>query len=277
MISVRTNPIGLLAMNQFAAATRALNTSLERLATGKRINRASDDPAGAMAVTDLDGQRKSLRAKIDRMRYEATYVGARDGAQAGLSDLMARLNGYVVTAANTACQSREEREALQMEVDAILSAIDNAALTTTFNGQKLLGNEQAANLGVTLEKVVGPDGKEAEVRYTLADLRTGGKLNLLTGDLEKAQNMAKGVGQSVAQSRAMLGARANQIDAELQVAENEYINLTDAQSKIEDTDYAKEVSALMRAQVLQQAAAFAIRLAQNSPQNALSLLKPLDK
>jgi flagellin len=183
----------------------------------------------------------------------------------------------VVTAANTAGQSREEREALQMEVDAILSAIDNAALTTTFNGQKLLGNEQAANLGVTPEKVVGPDGKEAEVRYTLADLRTGGKLNLLTGDLEKAQNMAKGVGQSVAQSRAMLGARANQIDAELQVAENEYINLTDAQSKIEDTDYAKEVSALVRAQVLQQAAAFAIRLAQNSPQNALSLLKPLDK
>jgi flagellin len=277
MISVRTNPIGLLAMNQFAAATRALNTSLERLATGKRINRASDDPAGAMAVTDLDGQRKSLRAKIDRMRYEATYVGARDGAQAGLSDLMARLNGYVVTAANTAGQSREEREALQMEVDAILSAIDNAALTTTFNGQNLLGNEQAANLGFMLEKVVGPDGKEAEVRYTLADLRTGGKLNLLTGDLEKAQNMARGVGQSVAQSRAMLGARANQIDAELQVAENEYINLTDAQSKIEDTDYAKEVSALMRAQVLQHAAAFAIRLAQNSPQNALSLLKPLDK
>ena len=204
-------------------------------------------------------------------------MGARDGAKSVVSDYLQELNGYIVSAANTSGQTREEREALQVQVDKIIESIDFLALTSTFNNQALLAGDQAANLGVFTEPGTKPDGTPTTVRYSLADLRTGGKLNLIDGDLSKSQTLVKDLTNSYAQQRADLGARAQQIDSEIEQANTEYINLTDAQSQIEDTDYAKEVSALVRAQVLQQAAAFAIRLSQQSgPQQVLGLLKPLE-
>lgn len=276
MISALNNPAGLIAANQYAKITRAIGTNLERLSTGKRINRASDDPAGMVAVDQLKTQREAIKAKMDRLEFEASYVGSRDGARSVVSDMLTDLTGWIVTAANTAGQTRDEREALQTQVDSVLSTIDQLALTTTFNGQSLLQGQQAANLGVTLTTVTNPDGSTTTVRRSLADLRRGGALNLLDGDLAAAQDLVKGLTTSYASERAALGARGREIDSQLRVLSDEYANLTDAQSRIEDTDYAQEVSLLVRNQVLQQAAALAMKLAKDSgPQRVLDLLKPL--
>jgi len=276
-ISLLNNAPAMLAANQFARVSRAVNQSLERLSTGKRINRASDDPAGSIAVNNLKSQRAQVQAKMDALEFDAQYVGAREGARSVVSDLLVELNGHIVTAASSGGTSPEERRALQGQVDSLLQTIDHLALTSRFNNQQLLVGEQASQLGRTRRTVTSQDGTTRTIEVSLADLGSGRALNLETGDLEGAQEVVKALTTSYNEQRARLGARGQQIDSELEALSDQMVNLTDAQSKIEDVDYAQEVSALVRNQVLQQAAAFALRLAQNSgPQSVLALLKNLN-
>ncbi len=269
-----TNSPQLGAINQYQTITRALNKSIERLATGKKVNRASDDPAGSVAIDKFKAEKEGLKKKIDGLEFEANYLGAREGAKSVVSDLLTNLSGLVVQAANTGANTPEERKSYQIQVDSIIQTIDYLSLTSRFNNQALLEGQQASQLGRTEEVITNPDSTTTTKVYSLASLATGQALNLEDGNLEKAQTLVRGLVTSYAAERAVIGARAKQIDSELRVTSNELINVTDAQSRIEDVDYAAEVSQLIRNQVLQQAAEFAIKLAGKSRNSTiLDLLK----
>ncbi|MGD9690742.1 MAG: flagellin [Phycisphaerales bacterium] len=261
MVSPVLGAAELVSRHALARSTRAVETSLERLATGKRINRASDDPAGSVAVTNLKGDERELQGRIEALLQEDAYLGARDGAQSVLSDLLIELQGLVVTGANRDALSDAERRGLQIEVDSILQTIDHLSNTSRFKSEQILQGFSTSSLGRgTLTREAG-DGEPETIAFSLADLARGGKLNLIDGDTEAAQRAVTSAAGTISGSRAAIGARGQAVDAEIRAARKQLEETSKARSQIEDTDYARETAELVRNQVLQSAALFATELA----------------
>src|SRR4051812_45591938 len=123
MISILTNINATIGMGQLNRHQQALNTSMGHLATGKRINKASDDPAGSAAAESLGAEIVSVKREMDGYVFEEKRLGAVDGAQSVIGDLLVQLSGLIPASANTGGLSPKEREANQVEVDSILQTI----------------------------------------------------------------------------------------------------------------------------------------------------------
>jgi flagellin len=241
---------------------------MERLATGTQINRASDDPSGMVAVSDMKLHEARLAKEILAKERERRYLGAREGAQSVIADLVHELESSVVLAANKGALSSEERATLQEQTDALLNTIDHLANTQRFNGEQLLSGWTTKNLTASWS-----DEKGMDESGSLSSLRSSGEFNLVSGDLESAQKLIKGVSLYISNQQAAVGARMQAVDTEETILRKEAEGTADARSMIEDTDYAKETAALVRAQVLQQAALYVASLAlSQSREGILSLL-----
>ncbi|MBL4699033.1 MAG: hypothetical protein JKX70_09405, partial [Phycisphaerales bacterium] len=225
--------------------------SYERLATGKKINRASDDPSGMIAATQHKVRIYSIEAEIKGLNRNASFLGAKEGGLSVISEQLEELNGLVVQAANLAGNSQEEQDAIKLEIESVLESIDRIATTTTFKGQTILSEYRVGSI--------------AEGLNSLA--------TLAFEDPEAAQKIAKNSVDSVATKRAIIGNSLNEIDSKQSVLSDELINLTDSLSSIEDTDFAAESAKLIRAQILEQASILAIDINRQSAQQVLSLLQ----
>lgn len=243
--------VGLSALRE---ATRRVNTSFERLATGKRINRASDDPSGMVAVESLKAQEIDLREKIKSNELQQQWTGARDGALSVLGDLFIDLEGLVQQGANSAGLSTQEKRGIQDQIDSILNTVDYLSNTVTFKGGQLMQGRNRTSFGI-------------------AELASGGKLNILSGNLEDAQKAATAAREAVTSERAAAGARAQGLDHEQNALMKQLEELTGARSKIEDTDFAAEASEFVRAQAQQQVALFTRMMAEK--QKASTVLQLL--
>lgn len=257
MFSVNTNLSAMSAMYQMARFQQQVDTSMERLATGKKINKASDDPAGAVAEASLSDEIVKTKKLMDQDVFEEKRVGAVEGAQGVMEDLIQELNSLVPQSANRGAQSPEELAADQQQVDSILDTLDHLAQTTRFEGDLVVSSMTAGGLG-------------------LEELRTGGKLNLVDGDAEKAQKAVQGAIDQLSTSRAGAGLRAKQLQGELDAMETKYESLSAARSQVADTDYASETANYVRASMLRDAAQYvtSLSLKQNSDM-VMMLLKPL--
>jgi flagellin len=251
---------------------------MERIATGKRINRASDDPAGSMAVDEFNADLASLNKKLDANRFDQKYAAARDGGSAAITDLLIELRGHVVTAANAGAMGDKERQAIQDQVNSIVDAIDFVSNTYTFNGQKVFGGAMASTLGATIEMVDQQDPNDPTKKVmvskstSLVSLKSGGALNMIDGDLEKAQKAIDGaIGQNSSE-RASIGAKAKDLESEERLLQLQIEGVSGAKGQIEDTDYASEVSNLVKNQVLQQAAAFMMQTAMQQMKQITNLI-----
>lgn len=241
-------------------ASHAIHTSLERLATGKRINRASDDPAGMIASEDLRASERSIQRRIADLNQEDAFLGAREGAQSVLSDMLIELKGLVVSAANRDGLSDSERQGLQDQASSIIQTIDGLSNTTTFKHEQILQGFHSTLLGARPSTISAANHRTDDSALTLADLQRGGRLNLLDGDLETAQQVVELAAGQVNSSRAAMGARAQSIQHEIGALQTELENTSAARSQIEDADFAKETAELVRNQVLQDAAVFSASL-----------------
>ena len=253
MIGMINNLGVMIGLSAMARHSKEVNTSLERLATGKKINRASDDPAGMVASESMETRLRVLSKKIDGLIFEDKRTGAIEGAQSALFDLVEELNGLVVGSANGAGITAKEREANQVQVNSVLEAIDHIAGTTTFNGEKILEYLDSRHLG--LEK-----------------LREGGEQNVVSGDLERAQQTVQGAIDSLQVQQEGLAIHAKDINSQINMARTEFENLSAAKSQIVDTDYAEEMSKYVRASVLRDAAAFMAGMAMKENAHLIQVL-----
>jgi flagellin len=138
MSRINTNISSLIASNSLAANQTALQTSLERLSTGYRINSGADDPAGLIADQSLKSEQAATQAALTNAQNASNIVGTADGALGEVSNLLVSLQGLVGNAANTAGLSQDEKNADQLQVDSILSTVNRIANSTTFDGVNLL-------------------------------------------------------------------------------------------------------------------------------------------
>jgi len=138
MSRINTNVQSLIAQRVLGQNNRSLSTSLERLSTGLRINRGSDDPAGLIASENLRAEKAALGAAISNTERAEQVINIAEGGLQEVSGLLNELQGLVTATANDAGLSAEEKKANQLQIDSILQTIDRLANSTSFQGTKLL-------------------------------------------------------------------------------------------------------------------------------------------
>jgi len=138
MSRINTNVTSLIAVGNLNKNNQALQTSLQRLSTGYRINSGKDDPAGLIASENLQAEQRATETAISNAQRADSIIGTADGALAEVSNLLVSLQGLVNNSANKAGLSPEEQNANQLQVDSILSTINRISNSTSFEGVKLL-------------------------------------------------------------------------------------------------------------------------------------------
>ncbi len=138
MSRINTNVNSMLAQRILGNNNKSLQTSLERLSTGLRINRGADDPAGLIASENLRSEKAAITAAIDNAERADQVINIAEGGLQEISSLLLEVQSLVGSTANDAGLSREEKEANQLQIDSILQTIDRIASATSFQGTKLL-------------------------------------------------------------------------------------------------------------------------------------------
>lgn len=138
MSRINSNVPALRAVHQLRTNNNDLNVRLERLATGLRINRGADDPAGLIASEGLRAEIRTIEQAIDNSVRASNVVSTAEGALTEVSALLLQLQDLLVSSANDGGLTEGEVTANQLEIDSILDSIDRIANTTTFAGKKLL-------------------------------------------------------------------------------------------------------------------------------------------
>ncbi len=284
-LSVVTNISMLKGIHSLGRAQGIISQAAERLATGKRINRASDDPAGMIAVTNIAAERSSLGGKISSAEREVHMLGATEGALSVIEDLFHELEGLTHEAANRDGFSEEEREAYQLQAEAIYKTIDNLVQTSTFNGKRILADSRLVSNGNSAQLVNGINvgnlggvsretendlGETVTESFSLKDIF--GDLSLVDGDIELAAESVSGARKFITRRRAEVGIRIQQTESDIRISGDRMDKLAEIESEIRDADYAEEVANLVRGQLLEQAAISMMKFAQQIPKAALSLL-----
>lgn len=234
---------------------------LQQLATGQRINRAADDPAGLVSSEQLRAMLAELEAEtrsLDRARNTSHVV---DTSYSEISDLLIEAEGLAVANANTAGLSEAEREANQMELNSILSAVDRVAQSTSFAGSYLLRGGSSLDIegaSVDLASAAVNDLGQTEIEgesYTLSDVGSGGAMAIDGDNVASSLEIIRAARQEILFAQGEVGAfERNAIEpraASLAVAIE---SISAANSSIRDTDYAKATAALARLDVLEGAA-----------------------
>ena len=238
-------------LRQLASTQQDLQTSLERLSTGKRVNRASDDPSAIVPINQHKAEIYSLNKELDSIAQRETFMGAKEGGLSVISDLMIQLESLSIQAANKGGNTEDELQAYQDEARSILSAVDQIAQTTTFKGESVLKEYTSAGLDEELREFV----------------------NMLADNPAKAQEIAERAREKVSTTRAAIGNTLNEMDSRKNVIGETLINLNASLSSIEDTDYAAETAKLIRSQILESATIKAIEISRESAKQVLGLLE----
>jgi flagellin len=228
-----------------------LQTTLERLSTGKQVNRAKDDPSGMIAINQHEVEIYSLNKEYDAITMNESYLGAKEGGLSVISDMLIDLESLIVESANTGGLSDEEIEANAQQAQSIINGIDTIAQTTTFRGDSVL----------------------QEYTSAFIDEDLGNIAQLLREDPEKAQEVAERARDKISTTRGAIGNELNEIESRKNVIGETLTNLNASLSSIQDTDYAKETARLVRAQILESATITAIEISRESARQVLGLLE----
>jgi len=149
MSRINTNVSSLIAQRVLKRNNESLNTSLQRLSTGLKINTGADNPAGLIASENLKSEQAGITQAIDNAGRANNIIGTAEGGLGEVSNLLTQLQSLVNQSANTGGLSHEENDANQLQVDSILQTINRLSQATSFQGIKLLnGNFSYTTSGI---------------------------------------------------------------------------------------------------------------------------------
>jgi len=250
--------------NKLNEADTAQSKSLERLASGKRINSASDDPAGLAVSMALESQSRGLMMQISNRQDEVSLLQTAEGGMSTTSDAVQRISELSVQAANGTLTDTD-RQAIQAEVDQLNQQIDQNANSTEYNTKKLLDG----SLDITLQN--GTNLKVPNMSATSLGTQTIDVTSQASAS--SALTTASQAIGTVSSERSRLGAISNGITYETQGLQDQLINSLAANSRIADADMALEVINLTKNQIQTQASTAAFRIDNATRSRVLQLLK----
>jgi len=268
---INTNIPSLNAQRNLNTSQGSLNTALQRLSSGLRVNSSKDDAAGLAVAEKMNAQSRGM---VVAMRNANDGLSLAQTAEAGMNvigDHLQRMRELAVQAASGQYDS-DNRAALNTEYQQLASEINRVISATNFNGQTLLDgkfeNGVAFQVGATATS-------ESQIDISIAELSmAAGQIDGSTGaNALDAMTTLDGLIDTINNNRAALGAIQNRFEGVLTQLSAAQENTEAARSRIMDADYASETAKLARAQVLQQAGVAMLSQANALPQNVLSLLR----
>jgi flagellin len=137
MSRINTNVASLTAQTSLANSQASLNTSLQRLSTGLRINSGADDPAGLIASEGLKSEIAGINQAINNSTQATNVISTADAALGQVSDLLLDIKGLLVQSANTGAETPDQIAANQLQIDSAVQSITRISNTTTFAGLNL--------------------------------------------------------------------------------------------------------------------------------------------
>ncbi|HSV14921.1 MAG TPA: hypothetical protein VLI90_11715, partial [Tepidisphaeraceae bacterium] len=143
MSRINTNVSSLIAQRTLATNNANLQTSLQRLSTGLKINSGADDPAGLIASENLKSEQAGITQAIGNAQRASNIIGTAEGGLNEVSSLLTQVQSLVSQSANSGGLSTDEISANQLQVDSILSTVNRIAGSTQFQGKKLLNGDYA--------------------------------------------------------------------------------------------------------------------------------------
>ena len=284
-ISIFSNASSLRAQRALTDAQGQLSSVFERLSSGSRINRASDDAASLAIATSLQSDVRTASAAIRNANDGISLISIADGALGQLTSVLTRMSELAEQSAN-GVYSNNQRSALANEFIALGSEIERIATTTSFNGINLLSGSQSLNLQVGFTGAVSSLILVSQAQGTLSALQLAGSgssalmYSVNGSTVLEAQGAAKTALQAVTDAiqyvtaqRGSMGAAESRLNTALQVLASTRENYAAAQSRIQDTDVAADAAQLVRTQILSQAGVAVLAQANQQPALAISLLR----
>ena len=261
-----------------AASARKMHDSMERLATGRQLNRAADSPADLITAESLGATLAAIEAEARALQRVERVSASVDGALGEISNLLVEAEGLAIASASDFL-SVEEQQANQMEMDSIIASVNYIAGTTTFNGQSLLdGGLSLSAAGQSLSipgMAAGALGQaliDGELQ-SLASVGSGGAFNLVNGNLEGAQQAVSAAADQVNALRGRLGAfQRYGVGARQASLDDAFMATTAARSQLMDTDSAAESARMRLAELEYRAGLSAFRAGDRARRRLLSLL-----
>lgn len=267
-----------LAVSQLGSSQKNLASSLEKIASGRRINKAADDAAGMTIADSLLSQARGTGQALRNANDAISMAQVADSALGQSAALVQSIREKAIQAAN-ASQNTQTRQALQSDINNFLAQLDKIAQETTYNGQPLLSGtftgkevQTGANSGETTKLSIAAATTDKLGSPTLGMLS---EVNVLSQ--ESAQTAIKIADTALGQidaSRADIGSTQQQLTSTINNLATTGSNLLSAASTTADVDLAEETINFTAMKVLTEAKSFALAQSKNmNKQNVLSLLQ----
>ncbi|MFJ5444735.1 flagellin domain-containing protein [Methylobacillus methanolivorans] len=280
---INTNLASLNAQRNLTTSQSSLNTSLQRLSSGLRVNSAKDDAAGLSIATRMDAQVRGQTVAIRNANDAISLAQTAEGALGKITDSLQRMRELAVQSAN-ATNETGDRDNLNAEFKQLQEEITRITNSTKFNGKALFTSSN----GLTFQVGAGTTGGQDTITVTAVNLTAGGAASgvaaaAVTGTVaisgasaDSATAAITAIDTALDQvntSRATLGAVQNRFESVISSLQVSVENQSAAKSRILDADFAAETANLTKAQILQQAGTAMLAQANSVPNNVLTLLR----
>jgi len=266
---INTNMMSLNSQRALNKSQLSMQTSVERLSSGLRINRAKDDAAGLAIAERITAQIRGLNQAMRNANDGISMLQTTEGAMDEISNALQRMRELAVQSANGTV-STTDKASLHDEFSALSAEITRITTSTTFNGTQVLTGAASVTLQVGYQ-----NAGDNQIGITMANLTTLTALSDNISTLGGAQGALAKIDadiDTVTNARADIGAVQNRLESTIRNIANVVENQSAARSRIRDADFAAETANLTRTQILQQAGTAMLAQANQIPQNALQLL-----
>ena len=285
MAVVNTNISASITQDALAKNERAMNTAMERLSTGKRINGAKDDAAGLAISARMTSQIRGLEAGMKNAGDAISMISVADGAMVEIGNMLQRMRELALQSAN-GTTTANDRDYLNDEYQSLHAEIERIAQNTQWNGTDIL------NVASNSKKYqVGANGGQTiAVNFAAVDQTNGSAFGSFSA-AGAAVSISAGTTASAIttgsaavtkidaaitelnENRAAFGAAINTLTYAIDNLSSVKVNSEAARSRIEDTDYAQETSELARTAIIHQAGLAMLAQANQVTATVLALLK----
>ncbi len=274
-LRINTNLQALVAHRNLDANRRAQESSLERLSSGNRINRAGDDAAGLAISERIRASTRSLSQAGRNAQDGISMIQVAEGGTNEIANILVRMRELSIQGASDTIGNKE-RSFIDKEVQQLRAEIDRISSTTEFNGNKLLnGSGKQFDIQVGLNNNPSQDRLTFDAQEQNVSVGALGIGEISTASKEASQNNLEKLDSALTrlnENRSALGALQNRLQSTINNIGTYRENLEAARSRIRDADMAAETSELTKNNILAQAGISVLGQANQNPQQVLKLL-----
>ncbi len=279
---INTNVSSLTAQEAAKNTNNSISSSLEKLSTGLKINKASDDASGLAIADKLRTQVTSINQGVANGNSAIALLQIADKSMAEQSKILDTVKSKLIQA-NTATTSSDGRESIRKDITKLLGQLDNIAKQTNYNGTNLISDSAGTAAAASLNFQIGEKSGDTITMSAVNANTTGLTLTNLTA-LTGADTLTSALAGSEQATvdtaitklngyRGDIGSTQNQVESAVRNLMTQATNIKAAESVIRDVDYAEESANFNKLNIISQAGSYAISQANATQQNVLRLLQ----